>query len=420
MQLFFILACLMGFMYFGFKKRHFDLYSLGFISSVIYFLPGFFGYSQYPTRIITVKRQVPLLDETYLVMIFVLIIFLVAAIIYDYFISKPPIKNIVFKGSSYVTVIFVAIGVIGFLLTVMTVGDTLLSSKKSLYMDEFERTRWQLIWGIGCSLGMVCAYVEKKWKLLLIPLSLLLFNFYIGVRSNFALTIIAIFLIFIQEKGKMVLCGINNLQKYKIQIIFFSLMAYSFFLYKKVYQYVKLGMWDNLMILVSQPDLYIGAITDSEPFYIQTILNEVISKDYHVGLTYFFRNIMSQLFLVSSLLKTKDFNTTFQPELFSYWQAGLGANIWAETWSAGGWLFLFIFTFFLMVFLGFCSYWLRTSNPILKGGLALLCTYWSFYIHRNDIFNQLSYTKQIVLLWVFVVVICMAIPIKRIKKYNNY
>lgn len=419
MQLFFICVSLICFIYFGFKKRHFDLYSLGFISCLVYFLPGFFGYTQYPTQIITFKLQKPLLDETYLVMIFVLTSFLVAAFIYDYFIRKPPVPNIVFKGSSYATKIIICVGVIGFLLTVMTVGNDLLASKKTVYMAQFERTRWQLLWGIGSSLGLVCAYAEKKWKLLLIPLGLLLFNFYIGVRSNFALTIIAIFLIFMHEKGKMVLCGINNLQKYKIQIIFFTITAYSFFLYKKVYQYVKLGMWDKLMILVGEPDLYIRAVTDSEPFYTQTILNEVISQNFHVGLSYFFKNIASQLFLVSSLLKTKDFNNTFQPVLFSYWQAGLAGNIWAEVWSSGGWLFLFIFTSMLMVFLGFCSYWLRSSNPAIKGGLALLCAYWTFYVHRNDIFNQLSYTKQIVLLWVFAIFVCMAIPIKMVTKSNK-
>jgi hypothetical protein len=213
----------------------------------------------------------------------------------------------------------------------------------------------------------------------------------------------------------MLLCGINNLKKYSFQLIFFSLTAYSFFLYKKIYQYVKYGRWETLMVLFSQSDIYIQAITDSEPFYTQTILNEVISRDFHVGLTYFFKNIASQLFLISSLLETRDFNQTFQPVLFSYWKAGLAANIWAEVWSAGGWLFLFIFTTILMVFLGFCSYWSRTSNPILKGGLALLCSYWTFYVNRNDIFNQLSYTKQIVLLWIFVVLLCMAIPIKRRK-----
>lgn len=420
MQAVFIFCSIIGCCYFGRKKRRFDLYSLGFISCMIYFLPGFFGYTQYPTKIGFLKESVPIVDEAYLVMIVVSSSFIIAAIIYDYLIRKPSIKNIYLKGSSYAPLIMTVIGIIGFLLTLMVAGDALLASKKSVYMYEFERSRWQLIWGIGCSLGMLLSYTYKKWILFLISFSLLFFNFYIGVRSNLALTIIALFLIFMHDQGQQVFFGLNNFRKYWLQMLIFTLSAYSFFFYKKIYQYVKLGMWDSILSLISQPEFYAKVITDSEPFYTQTILNEVIRQDFHVGLTYLLKNIVSQLVIISKLISTKDFNSTFQPELFSYWNAGLAANIWAEMWSAGGWLLLIIFIMILMILLGLGSHLLNISNPNIKAGLALFFSYWTFYIHRNDIFNQLSYTKQIILLWTFVTLIGFAFPLKKQNKINPY
>jgi hypothetical protein len=424
MQGFFIFVNLVGFVYFGFKKRYFDLYSLGFFSSMIYFLPGFFGYTQYPTKFGVLTRPTPLIDEAYLVMIVVLTSFIIAGFIYDYFIRKPPVKNIYLKGSSYAPLIMTIIGIIGFLFTLMVAGDALLASKKSVYMYEFERSRWQLVWGVGCSLGMLLSYTYKKWILFFISFSLLFFNFYIGVRSNLALTIIALFLMFVHAQGKRVLFGLNFFRKYWLQIIIFSISGYSFFFYKKIYQYVKLGMWDSILSLMSQPEFYARVITDSEPFYIQTILNEVIRQDFHVGLTYLVRNIASQLVIFSKIIATRDFNESFQPILFSYWESGLAANIWAEMWSAGGWLMLMIFIMILMILLGIGSnLLLKISNPNIKAGLALLFSYWTFYLHRNDIFNQLSYTKQIILLWVFVALVGLIFPYKKqnnINPYNNY
>jgi hypothetical protein len=414
MQVFFIFFNILGLIYFGLKKRCFDFYSLAFLSAIVYFMPGFFGYVIYPTINIREDKVVPIIEETYLVMIAVLIAILMGAFIYDQMFPKLKLTLIKLKGSTYAPIIIISIALIGFMLTIITTGDVLFSPKKSLVMEALNR--WQLVWSRGSALATVVCFAHKKWRLFFIGFFLLAFNLYIGFRVSFAMAIIANFTIWMFSQGKQQLLGKRNFTKYWRQTLIFVFSAYLIFFYKNIYIYIKAARWDLLFISIKEPDFYLKVITQSEPFITQTVLNEVISRDFTVGIDHIIKSIASQLLIYSGWLNTKDFNELFQPQLFPYQQAGLAANIWAEMWSGGGWFLLIIFIGVFTFILGIASFLLRYENPTFRGGISLFFSYWAFYIHRNDIYNQLSFQKQIFLLWIFVIILCYAIPIKKTKK----
>ncbi len=413
MRLLFILIAVIFSLYFLLKKRYFDFFSLAFVSSIIYFLPGFFGYVLYPDPFGFAIIPIALIDDTYIVMILVLFGIFSGAFIYDHFLPQPKFTNLYIKGSSYALFIILGIGIIGFILTLLTVGDALFVGKKALYMTYFEQMRWQLVWGAGGSLAMVISYNYRQWLLFGISSFLMIFNLYIGNRTYFALAIISIGLIFMFDAGKQQVLSKSNIRKYWRQITIFLSLAYLFFLYKGIYQYVRRGYWDMIANLLTTPSFYLTVVTKSEPFITQSVLNEVLEQKFQVGLTHVVSNTISQLMIFSSILNVKDFNARFQPALFPTRIAGLAGNIWAEMWSSGGWILLLIFIIIYVIFLGIGSRLLFYQNNTLKGGVSLLFSYWAFYIHRNDISNQLSFEKQILLLLIFSFVLAYFIPVKR-------
>src|SRR5699024_8609021 len=80
MQILFILIRLFGLFYFLLKNRIFDFFSVAYFSACIYFLPGFFGYALEPLYL----GKSILINETYIVMILVLISIMFFTVIYDF------------------------------------------------------------------------------------------------------------------------------------------------------------------------------------------------------------------------------------------------------------------------------------------------------------------------------------------------
>ena len=50
-----------------------------------------------------------------------------------------------------------------------------------------------------------------------------------------------------------------------------------------------------------------------------------------------------------------------------------------------------------MLMLG--SYWIRSHDATVAAGTALVFSYWAFYIHRNDLLNQVNLEKRAILIW---------------------
>lgn len=400
MQLAFIGIATVGLLYFLFQKRQFDFYSIAFFSACVYFLPGFFGYTLMPTKT-SMGSAVDLENETYMVMIAVLIFILCGGVFFDSCPTKEAI-NLRLKGTDNSAMWTVGIALMGYVLLLYTAGQIILFDDKSAMMMEAVN-RWYVVGSTAALLGAVLSFALGKRLLLCISVCLLAFDVYIGFRTSFAVAMIAIFMLWLGRYGKHRFAisnwtiGIGGLT-----------FAFFLFLYKQLFAVVKLGLWDILVERLQDTDLYVDAIGMSEPFTTQVILNEVIVQRFEVGISHL-KESLYQLALFSPELGVKpvSFNDLFQPTLFATdIEYGMANNIWAEMWSSGGWPLLLAFIAVFVLILGIGSYLTRALDPTVAAGAAVCFSYWAFYIHRNDLAYQINLEKRVILIWVICAGLC--------------
>jgi hypothetical protein len=388
----FYLVVISGVIRFFISKRTFDFFSIAYLSSIVYFLPAFFGYSLLPGG-----YKSPLLLETYLVMILVISSIIIFSFIYDYTKPEAKEKKINIKDISNIHLFLLCIVIVSFTLTILSLGSSLFTASKQDLMSHLNR--WSLLWENTVCLGAVTSYICKKKKTFILYLAMICFIIFMGDRTIPAIAFIAIvtYSFFIKGKQKILF---NN---YKM-ILTSSLIIFFFFLYKYLYIDIKLGLWDRVLKNLSNPTFYLDVVKFSEPFSIQTILNETIRQDYKVGMEHF-RGIINQFILFADKFgaQSTTFNSLFQNDLFPGVKYGMGSNIWAEMWSSGGYplLVLFLILFNFILFVG--NRVLSKVGKEIQSLVLIVMSYWSFYIQRNSLEYTINLSKRIFFIWIFVV-----------------
>jgi hypothetical protein len=409
MQALFISTAAVGLLYFLFAKRRFDLFSVAFFSGCAYFLPGFFGYTNgfgfatgaggKPT-----VRPVDLLPETYLVFVLVLATILLAAVVFD-LPGEGRAVAVVLQGSRSAASWAVLLSLAGFAFAVASSGEALLSPDKDDVVPSLDR--WHTLWAVGASLGAALSFKQRRWSLFFVSMALLLADLFVGSRSSLAITVIAVFMLWLSARGPQRLA----LQSWKIGAIGVA-AAYFFFAYKRIYIAVKSGRWDLVAERLIDTQFYVDAVTKSEPFVTQTVLNEIIAERFYIGMGHFW-GVINLLVPFSPILTGRtptSFNNTFQPALFpQQTSAGMASNIWGEMLSSGGWPLLILFVTLFAIALAAGSYMLRASDPVVVGGAAVLFTSLAFYVHRHDLLSQINDMRNYFLLWLGCVLLAMLI-----------
>lgn len=398
--LFFAIVAL-GALYFAFRKRRFDFYSVAFLSSTVYFMPGFIGFAVSPPTRVMLPIPLRLLPETYAVMIAVLFTVLLTAMVFDAFFADAAPRGVL-PGASHAVVSVTVLAMVACAMTVLTVGAELLNPNK--HQMQASMNRWYIFWFQATGLGATLAFVQRRRLILTICLLLLAGLVFVGSRHTLAIVIIASFTLVLTRRGRQRV-AIRS-WKYAIPA---SLAAFFLFAYKGLYRMIKAGDFSGVIARVTDPAYYIFMFADSEPFAIQANLNEVIRTNFLVGLSHF-ESVINQFVVFASSMggEVVSFNDRFQPVLFPGVQGGMAANIWAEMWSAGGWPLLCTFLLLYAIALGFGSYLLRSPDVVVRGIAAPLFTYWAFYIHRNEIQSQISFSKQVIGMALFSVGVSIA------------
>lgn len=402
MQALFVTVAMVGLFYFLFAKRRFDFFSVAFVSACVYFLPGFFGHVNdfvYEDGE-TVTVDAALIPETYVVFAVVLVAILLAGMVFDYT-AKGRGVEATLRGAENAAVWAVALALVGFVMSGATIGGTLLSAEKSYLVENLNR--WYFLWVIGASLGAVLSFEQRRWGLFSASMILLLADMYIGFRYSFAISIIAVFTLWLAGKGRQRFM----LRSWRIALVI-GMFTLFVLVYKRLYVQVKLGSWDSVADRLSSGQIYTSSVTNSEPFITQAILNKVLANHFYVGMEHFFSSV--ELIVPFSRIlggSATKFNDLFQPALFPQAEAGMANNIWAEMLSSGGWPLFALFVIFFVSLLALGSYLLRVRDPLVAGGGTLVFSYWAFYVHRNDLVFQISVEKQILFLWAVCVLFSM-------------
>jgi hypothetical protein len=397
MQTLFFATAISGAAYFLLSHRRVDLFSLAFASSCVYFLPGFLGAVPYGGA---GDATVPLESETYLVMVAIMGAIAVGAWMFEPHGAHAArrARDVADPVASQIALIA---SIIGLVLTLRSDEGDLFSADKVEVLSAV--SRWFYIYAVSASLAVVLAYLHRQWWTLLAGAGLLLFSVFVGFRSHFAMTVIAVFLVHFQAQGPQ-----RFLARNQVAAVLALTAAMFFFSYKFVYRMVKLGEYDVVAERFVDPQFHLQAIVDSEPFATQMILNEILRSRFETEGAYIVEGLAAQSILFSERfgLEAVAFNDLFQPVLFPDIDWGMAGNIWAQMLAAGGWPLLLGFLALFVLSLRTGSRWLETAGLSTRALIALGGSYWAFYIHRNDIGYQVILEKRVLLSWLIIVLAC--------------
>jgi hypothetical protein len=383
---FFIGIAITGAVYFLYSKRRFDYFSVAYFGALIYFLPGFFGWTTYHRESVWLEKPIDV--EVYAIMTAVLLSIVLSA----YFGSnvKNPIRmNIqVFYPRRVAWFLFMTslVGLIG--LTLLA-GSTVTDAEKDVVMESLGR--WHILFFTAATLGFPIAYINKQKGLAAAFLGLLFFDLYLGFRSSIAVAIISVLIITLSQQERI------RLMREQYKIIVISLILLLFFMgYKVIAFAVKSGMWELVFEQLENPDIYRFIFLQSEPFVVQHVLNEIVSSNFKTNFEHIWGAFVQIIYFAPELgLKPVNFNELFQPSLFPGIDYGMSANIWAQMWSAGGWVLLLVFIAFFNTILTIGNAFLRSSSVELNALVAPIFCNFAFYLHRNELGYALNIEKRL-------------------------
>ncbi|MHB1240538.1 MAG: hypothetical protein ACYC18_08550 [Gammaproteobacteria bacterium] len=401
MHALFVAVGLTGAAYFLLRERRFDFLTVGYFSSLVYFVPGFIGnvpdFSS-ANSWADLNDRIPLEAHTYAVMTGILTAVLVAAIIAD---ILPDIRSprFVLLGSESGADVGIGLSVLGFIATMVTTGSALWSSDKVYMLAHMGR--WYLLFAWGAAVSLVIGVSTGRRLIPLIAVGLLVLGMYIGFRANLAIAMIALGTFWLNRKGKQRLLR-DNLSGLLIAIP----IGVLFFVYRAIGSLVKVGDWGQVLAQLASVEQYKSSLLLSEPFITQAILNKVIETGFYVGPGHF-HNVLYAVGMFSDSFGARPtgFNTLFQPALFpSITQWGMANNIWAEMLASGGVVLLCVFILAYVLGLLAGSFFLRSGDRSVAALAALVGTLWAFYCHRNDLLNEINIIKQIIFVWLICVI----------------
>ncbi len=406
---FFYVVSILGLAYFLLAKRRFDWFAVAFFSACVYFLPGFFGYTSYLS--LTGWIDNPLNNEAYGIMILVESMILSGAIASDLFSKKRTITKVE-QGNVYVLKILLCLSITGLVLMLLTTGEALFYADKQSMMVELNRSH--ALFYTAVMIGSTMSFEYKKWSIFAFFCALIIFDLFIGFRASLAITAISIFTLWLSKQGQRRLI----ISSWKQLITGFLLVILLFF-YQQIAYATRIGDLNLLSSLLSNVDTYVAMIKNSEPFIAQSTLNEVTERNYSVGMGHLI-GVFYQftLFAPELGLETGSFNDLFQHDLFPDVIIGMANNIWAEMWSAGGWPLLLVFLILFVAIIKLMTAFTEKSNNITQRAfVAVMASYWAFYIHRNDIRYEIDLEKRVLIVMILSYII--AILITKFEKIHR-
>jgi hypothetical protein len=408
MRLAFTALAVIGVAYFLAARRRFDLFSLAFLSSCVYFLPGFFGTTLTPTRDFAPSASTPLEAGTYAVFCCVLAAVLGSGVL---FARLAPIRAAVrvrLPAVEDVAAVSVGLGYLG-LFAVLTHGRELLNPDKFTLLQSLDR--WHSALTTFATVGAVTAAARKHWAILAASLPLFGLDLFLGSRTTTALAAMAVILVLLAPMAPS-----RILLRQRRLVVVALAMTVLFFGWQQLFLPLKRGDWAELFKRGVTPATYRTAFFNSEPFTIQAILNEVVRTQYRVPPDHLLDVAAVAVPFYSKFFESpRSFNDYFQPDLFPAIRlSGLAGNFWAEALAVGGWALLAGYVVFYVVTLAAGSFGLRSQSLHMRAVSAMAGAYFAFYVHRNDLLFELLLVRR--LLGGYAVCVVLAYLLIRVRR----
>ncbi|MCA8988241.1 MAG: hypothetical protein KDA78_11395 [Planctomycetaceae bacterium] len=379
----FILAA--GSFYFTTAKRRTDWYCVAFASAAIYFLPGILGETSIP------GETLPVSDLCYFVMSLVMGSLWCSAIMYDLRMkanqaAMPAASTASTSAVSenYFALTATLLQSLGCLYAIQVSGTALLSQSKHEMAQTF--TQFHLLWLMGAPTAFIVSVFYRRYLLSLINFVSMLGILFIGSRTQLAIGVIGAITILLARRG------VHPIIRHKKTCMTVVAFVCFVFLYKQCYIALKAGDIEGASTRLSER--WADAFLSSEPVAIQHILNVVVLDDYRLpAYEYISRSFLAQ---VSGAYTSKEasFGDIATYDIFGDLGYGMASNIWAEMYAYGGLVGVGIF---LLIYNGMIRFsQVSYRHDLLQIFFACFMPWWCFYIHRNDIYRMLSFSKQLI------------------------
>ena len=377
-----------------FIRREFDLFTICFYSSTIYFAPALFGYTCYDWRS---SELYPVSTRAYVFYIFYITALVVSALVFgrgswrnaQADLSRNP--NAI-RSKSQATLLR---GYRGAFLTtcallVMTLasgsGPLFASSKQDL-LDNAPSTLPFFQGGIV--LFGSTALILGRRRGIALAFALCAFDLAMGFRGATAFVLL-VGITWLGYKWR----GTPRGRSYRLALPFLFILLY-----------LGSATISGIAAAIRQSALGMGfgdlgtaewlgpQIQYTEAFSRQAIFDRVINADIVLPWSYFtdlFRVLVPKVHEVFG--SPNDFNAVFQPLLFPEIPWGMASNIWAEQFCIGGEIWLTAFTLFVFATIGIANRYILSS--LSKGHyagaalLTILAVPAIFYMHRNGLVYQ--------------------------------
>lgn len=380
----FMAVSAIGLIYFIFLRRIFDFVSVGFLGQLIYFSPGFYQYVSNPYYP-GILPSVPIMDESYLIWILCLSATLLTGLLYR---PSIPEREPLVTSQSF-DIALVSIVAISWLAT-LSAGTGIMSTDKSEVLENVNR--FFLLFAACCQVGVIAFALQRKWLLLVLPAVGMVFLLYVGFRSEFAISVIAIATYLAHRFGIFVFLRPRNL--FPVLLALAILVGYKPFLTA-----YRIGNWQVLSQLQVSDNLFDTLILQFEPFLTQAVLNEALLRHFEVPASSIYISFVALIpFMGPAIgMRPEDVAFEFQNYLFPNIPYGITSGPQTQFLAAMGYAGLVGFLFVLNLLLVASSKALVSRNSYMRLFALAVGAFLAFYIQRNDLANSFTLINRMAL-----------------------
>ncbi len=242
-------------------------------------------------------------------------------------------------------------------------------------------------------------YLKNNFYSILILLLNIFTIIFLVHRSYTVIAVIACFYFYQYENSKILL---KNIKIIILGIIFFLIVSIS----KKIITPLKLGLYDLVIERLTSMTYITNSILQGEQSATSIILNQILINDYKIYYETYMGIISNFMIYSNVFFKFRSFSSIFQPVLFPFINYGMGSSFIAEAYSNGGIILTVSILNILFIALIF------TNNALLKNEkvnnkiiFLIIGVYLSFYIHRNNLGQIITFLKRYLIFYLFILII---------------
>lgn len=385
-------------LYFSFFRKKIDVNTLVFLGISVYYFPMFFNKLPILSERGFLTVNLTNINENFLFSLILFIsIFLTSTLVYDLKFNKTKlVLNINLRIKNNQTILTIVKYITTFLFLIILI---LINFNFSL-----QKTEIQIISGIYMTLYI---YFFSLY---------ILFNlhniFILNQKFDFLfLIIILATLIIFKQRSVVILPMLGFLFYYKfnktlnkkdIKLFIYMSILLVFMLFSKI---IGNYFFSNEIFTLEQINtLFIDAF---EPFMINATVNELFNNNFNLDSGYLLK---TPLFLIPGLsslsgIESRYFFDQYQQIIFPFVTFGMAYNPIAESFSTLGYPGIIIFSITVSLMTWIVNILLINTVGYIQLFIAFLSIYIFFYLHRNSLFTEISYTRNFIFIFLIIIII---------------